>query len=100
MTKCVLSEQYVNTLLKETISKHGYLLQQVVAAEECAELIQAISKSIRGFNNRENLIEEIVDVEIMLKQLIIINNISEEELNKWKLQKIERIAKRLAEEKQ
>lgn len=40
--------------------------------EECAELIQAIQKRKRGFNNVDNVAEEIADVEIMLEQCKIL----------------------------
>jgi hypothetical protein len=41
-----------------------------MAQEECAELIQAISKYLR-YGAERSIIEEAIDVEIMLRQLKI-----------------------------
>jgi hypothetical protein len=41
-----------------------------MAQEECAELIQAISKYLR-YGTERSIIEESIDVEIMLQQLKI-----------------------------
>lgn len=66
--------------LKFIIQVYGENEQHVVAMEECAELIKAISKLLRAVDCEEildatqNLIEEIADVEIMLEQLKMINN--------------------------
>lgn len=59
------------------IKTYGEKAQHVVAMEECAELIKAISKYLRteDIDDVENLIEEIADVEIMLEQLKFIHNI-------------------------
>lgn len=53
------------------IKVYGAEAQHVVAMEECAELIKAISKYLRTSDIEEldNIIEEIADVEIMLEQL-------------------------------
>lgn len=48
--------------------------------EECAELIQAISKAKRGKINRDNMIEEIADVLICIEMLKQMYMISEEKL--------------------
>lgn len=63
--------------LKFIIQAYGENEQHVVAMEECAELIKAISKYLRteDIDDIENLIEEIADVEIMLEQLKFIHNI-------------------------
>lgn len=66
--------------------------------EELAELIQAINKCIR-YPNREdchnNLIEEIADVEIMLYQLKVMFNISDDEVFASKVEKAKREQERL-----
>ena len=46
-----------------------------IAMEECAELIQAISKAKRGKLDRENLIEEIADVRLCITWIEKIFNI-------------------------
>lgn len=56
-------------VIQEAIKRFGEDKQKVVAMEEMSELIKAISKDIRGQGDRNNLIEEIADVYIMLEQL-------------------------------
>lgn len=63
----------------------------IVAMEECSELIQAISKYLRG--RETNLEEEIADVEIMLEQLKIMCNESQVEVIKES--KLNRLEQRL-----
>ena len=50
--------------------------------EEFAELTQAISKQIRGYDNRIGLLEEMADAYICLEFLKSIFNITPEELQK------------------
>ena len=57
------------------IQYHGIEQETTIAMEECSELIQAISKCKRyGCINkyRENLIEEMADVLIMIDELKMI----------------------------
>lgn len=75
-------------ILKTAIETFGETEQENLAQEECAELIQAISKKHRGKNH--NIAEEIADVEIMLEQLKIINN-CREEVRRIQDQKIKRL---------
>ena len=56
-------------VIQEAIKRFGEDKQKVVAMEEMSELIKAISKDIRGQGDRNNLIEEIADVYIMLEKL-------------------------------
>lgn len=72
---CELQDRIVNTF--------GAEIQFTICMEECAELIQAISKMKRGKDNRDNLIEEMADVLIAFSQLRCIFDISDEEINKW-----------------
>lgn len=83
-----MSEQEIINL---TINVFGEQLQEIIAIEECAELIQAITHKHRGRDH--NIAEEIADVEICLEELKIINNCREEveEIHK---QKIERLYQR------
>lgn len=65
-----------NQVLELAIKKYGVSSQLDIAAEECAELIQAIMKYKRYGETKENiksnLIEEIADVKIMIDQLYMI----------------------------
>ena len=58
-----------SVICRKAVEKFGIDIQQIVAIEEIGELLQAISKRARGKDNRDNLAEEIADVEIMLEQL-------------------------------
>ncbi len=75
-------------VLNLAIKAYGEEAQEGVAQEECAELIQAISKKHRG--KPHNIPEEIADVEIMLEQLKIINDCNQEVERIYK-QKIKRL---------
>lgn len=74
-------------ICKKAIDNFGAAIQQVVAMEECGELVQAISKSIRS--KEHNVEEEIADVEIMCTQLRLIYNSSK--VDEIKQQKLERL---------
>lgn len=74
-------------ICKRAINTFGASIQQIVAMEEMGELIQAISKSIRGKDH--NVEEEIADVEIMCTQLRLIFN--DDKVNKIKQAKLERL---------
>lgn len=63
--------------------------------EECAELIQVISKEKRGKIDRDNMIEEVADVLIYIEMLKQMYMISEDKLNKWIEKKQAREAERM-----
>ena len=92
-------EEYAS-ILEENIKEHGVVLETVIAMEECAELIQAISKVRRyGFigQYKDNLIEEIADVSIVIREIMMIFGISDGDINEVIDSKIKRIKKRLEE---
>lgn len=62
---------------------------------ECAELIQAISKAKRGKIDRNNMEEEIADVLICIEMLKQMYMISDEKINKWIEKKQAREAERM-----
>ena len=82
-----------NIILK-SIVYYGEEIQSTVCMEECAELIQAISKAKRGKINRDNMIEEIADVLICIEMLKQMYMISDEKINKWIEKKQAREAER------
>lgn len=91
-----MKEKYINKI----ISKHGYKAQSMIAMEECAELIQAISKCVRSkefpaIDEREHLIEEMADVMFCMEQLQVMYQITDEELYAMKQAKEERTLHRL-----
>lgn len=65
------------------ISRERYKEQQkFVSVEEMSELTKEIMKSFRGDTDRIAILEEMADVEIMLRNLLWVYDISEDELNR------------------
>lgn len=81
-------------VVNNAINHYGIFLQKLVAIEEMAELIKEIIKSFRGDKNRENIVEEIADVEIMMQQLSLIHDCTFEVVE-MRRKKIERLKTRL-----
>lgn len=86
-------------ILIKAIAKYGEK-QLDIAQEECAELIQAISKWKRygDTNAKLNVIEEVADVTIMLEQIKIMFGITEEILQDEIDFKLDILAKKMEEE--
>lgn len=78
-------------LYREAILTYGQSAQMIVAMEECSELIQAISKKLRG--RETNVEEEVADVEIMLEQMRLMSDSSL--VDKIKEEKLQRLEQRL-----
>ena len=72
--------------------------QLIVAIEELSELQKELCKSLRGNINKENIIEELADVLIMLDQLKIYFKIEDDEIRDIIDKKIERTKERLLKE--
>ena len=70
-------------------------LCSTIAMEECAELIQAISKAKRGKLDLDNISEEIADVLICIEWIIDIYNIDKLYIQEWRNKKEKRIVERL-----
>ena len=79
-------------VFKMAIAHYGATEQELVAIEECSELIQAITHKRRG--RKHNIAEEIADVEIMLEQLKIINKCADN-VKQIKHYKVERLLERM-----
>ena len=69
-------EQY--RTIQEAIRLYGKEHQVYVAIEEMAELTKELIKEKRHYYNREQIIEELADVEIMMQQLCLIFKCSNE----------------------
>lgn len=67
----------------------GEISRKQLTQEECAELIQALSKDLRG--KEHNVEEEIADVMIMIEQLFNIYDM--EKMNNYLNMKIDRLDK-------
>ena len=81
-------------IIADSIWHYGKNNQSTVCMEECAELIQAISKAKRGKINRDNLTEEIADVLICIEMLKQMYSISDSEIDVWIKKKQKRKVKK------
>jgi NTP pyrophosphatase (non-canonical NTP hydrolase) len=79
------------------IEIHGSNKQLLIAVEELGELQKELLKKVnRGASNRQQIVEEFADVQIMLTQIKIIFGITDNELETAisnKIEKIERYKK-------
>ena len=90
-----MNDEYVK-LLNLANDKLGKEFQVMLALEEMAELAKELIKNInRKENNIQKIIEEIGDVCILLEQLKIVYNISEQELSNVVDKKMERLRSRI-----
>lgn len=85
------TEQYIQKIA----DYYGLDNQTDKTIEECAELIQALVK----LESRENTIEEIADVQIMLKQMLYLLD-CEKEVEKVMEYKINRQLERIKQAKE
>ena len=83
-------------ILEKAIEKYGEK-QLDQAQEELAELIVAISKYKRSENKFtiSNVIEEIADVNIMIKQVMMLLDIKEFEVKSEEIYKLNRLKERM-----
>lgn len=91
-----LEKQISDDIYEKAVNKFGKTPQLIMAMEEMSELIQGLSKDIRGKRNEDNISEEIADVEIMLAQLKIIYQ-NDVEVEKWKTDKLFRLQAKIEE---
>lgn len=81
---------------RESIEKYSKEMQSIVCMEECSELIQAVSKCLRGKPDAtDNLAEEMADVTICLYLLQEMYGITDEQLEEWIARKTARQSKRM-----
>ena len=88
-TRCLLYER--------AIMKYGKKAQMRCLQEECAELIAAVNRFLRGRTDTSPIEEEMADVEIMTEQMYLILDM--ENVKKIKSKKLIRLAKNLEETK-
>ncbi len=84
-------------IIRKTIECYGTGKQSVVCMEECCELVQAISKELRGKSDKEHLAEEMADILICMEMLKIMYHVTDDELNEWVKKKQFRQLKRITE---
>lgn len=81
---------------RESIRKYGKEIQSIVCMEECSELIQAVSKCLRGKPDAtDNLAEEMADVTICLHMLQEMYGITDAQLEEWIARKTARQYERM-----
>lgn len=84
----------VNEFVEKIISKYGRMAQMTHAIQELSELSIEITKAQLGRKNRTELIGEIADVELMIKQLKYMFNIYDIEIENVMQYKIDRTVRR------
>ena len=85
-----------NKLISKSINYYGKDVQTTVCMEECAELIQSISKLKRyGVYDTSNLAEEMADVLICIEILKQVYSVTDAELQEWIDKKQVRIDERM-----
>ena len=94
MNNIVIDEEIV----KETIEYYGKEMQSIVVMEECSELIQAVSKELRGKSDKDHLTEEMADVYICLELLKQMYEITDSDVQEWIDFKQKRAVKRIESE--
>ena len=82
------------SLLQRAIAKYGKDAQMKMVLEEMAELQKEICKMWRGKDNRDDIADEIADLEIMLDQLKLMLEI-EDEVGQHRTDKLARLQRRL-----
>ena len=94
-----MTEDEMKTVWLESIDHYGKEKQSIVCMEECAELIQAISKRLRGKPDPDNnLTEEMADVTICLNLLKEMYGVKDCEIHEWMRRKTIRQAGRMSSE--
>lgn len=81
-------------IYEAALDKWGVLDQLFMLFEEVSELLNAVCKARRGRVQKEDIITELADVQIMLEQVTLIFN-AEEEVGEEKKRKLERLKERL-----
>ena len=91
-----MNDDKQHAVWRESIRKYGKEMQSIVCMEECSELIQAVSKCLRGKPDAtDNLAEEMADVTICLYLLKEMYGITDEQLEEWIARKTARQSKRM-----
>jgi hypothetical protein len=77
------------------IKAWGNEAQLIMVIEETAELQKEVTKCLRGRDNIDSIIEEVVDVEIMLEQLKLMFKMDKNAINEMKEVKIKRAIQKI-----
>lgn len=91
----IMNYKEITDTYKQAIKMYGEKAQKLMAIEEMSELTKEICKDFRGSLDREHLIEEMADVLIMLDQMLLMYEISGEEILSMCGKKLKRLKERL-----
>jgi len=86
-----LSLDYETEPYTVILQAFDWSMQFIMAIEEMSELTKEITKALRGYSRRDNVIEEIADVEIMLAQLKVVLGVTDGDVDKEKKRKLDRL---------
>lgn len=90
-----MTNQEIIDTYKQAIELYGEHAQKLMAIEEMSELTKEICKDFRGKLDREHLIEEMTDVLITMDQMMIMYEISVNEIKQMREGKLERLKERM-----
>ena len=90
-----MTNQEIIDTYKQAIELYGEHSQKLMAIEEMSELTKEICKDFRGKLDREHLIEEMTDVLITMDQMMIMYEISVNEIKQMREGKLERLKERM-----
>lgn len=82
-----------DSVLETAIKRYGLQAQKMMAVEECAEFLNSIAKLDRGRATPEDVIDEIADVTIMMRQMALV--FGKEEVEQRIKFKVERLNNRM-----
>nr|DAS02583.1 MAG TPA: nucleoside triphosphate pyrophosphohydrolase [Caudoviricetes sp.] len=91
----MMTNQEIIDTYKQAIELYGEHAQKLMAIEEMSELTKEICKDFRGKLDREHLIEEMTDVLITMDQMMIMYEISVNEIKQMREGKLERLKERM-----
>ena len=83
------------SILCKAICTYGKEAQTLMFFEEVAEPEKELCKNARGKQNRDEILEEVADVEIMLEQIKIMHALNVGAIERVKAQKVQRLNERL-----
>jgi len=79
----------------QCVSLWGITAQMFMVIEECLELALSVCRFYRGRATKDDVASEIADVNIMNMQLSHIIGLSDEDVSKWEIKKLERLKERI-----
>lgn len=94
-----LAAQEGGEICRAALEAFGAGLQVMMTIEEMSELTKELCKNGRGQENTTHIAEEIADVEIMLRQMVMLFDCAGQ-VETFRRYKLERLAERIKEAKQ